>query len=339
MTKILIWAVAATFLAGCDDSEPAGPNAEAGTLTVDASAGWAYVAFDNGEAEVVTVTDASTSAEWDMAFNVTRVMLNGGAAGPGGVRGFCVCQNEGATDEQVRAMSAQSELADFELVTNPEPPQDAGWTSESFVAALDGWYSYNPSTHVVSAAPNNVFAVRTASGDAFAKLRVLDIAGATQAHAGTVTIEYAYQPGAGEAFLAADTVVLDASVGQRLDLESGAVSTTGDWDLSLEGWDMRLNGGVSGTGSAGAYLTELSFEEITDAGVAPSGAFARDSYAGVFGEHPWYRYNLDGHHTIFPTFQVYLVDAGDAVYKVQLVGYYSTAGDPRHITFRYEQLD
>ena len=339
MRKILLGMAAAALLSACDDAETTAPNPEAGTLTVDASQGWAYVAFDGGEATAVSVAEPSTSAEWDMAFNATRVMLNGGAAGPGDVMGYCLCQNAGATNTAVMAMTPASELSDFELVTNPEPPQDASWTLESFVAALDGWYSYNPTSHVVSAAAHNVFALRAASGDAFAKLRVLDIADATQSNAGRVTIEYAYQPGAGEAFLATDTVELDASVGERLDLATGTVSTSGDWDLELEGWDIRLNGGVSGTGSAGAYLTEHSFDEITDAGAAPAGAFAVDSYAGIFGDHPWYRYNLDGHHTVFPTYDVYLIDAGDAVYKVQLIGYYSTSGEPRRITFRYEQLD
>ncbi|HEX6587741.1 MAG TPA: HmuY family protein [Longimicrobiales bacterium] len=339
MPKILVLALAVAAIAACDDSDPAGPGTEAGTLTVDASQGWAYVAFDDGEATEVSVSDPSTSSEWDIAFNATRVMLNGGAAGPGDVLGYCVCQNAGATNTQVMAMTASSELADFEQVTDPNPPQDAVWTTEEFVAALDGWYAYNPVTHVVSPAPNNVFAVRTASGDAFAKLRVIDISGATQAHAGTVTIEYAYQPAAGEAFLATDTVELNASASERLNLATGVVSTSGDWDLALDGWDIRLNGGVSGSGSAGAYLTGDAFDDVVDAGQAPSGAFSTDSYAGVFGDHPWYRYNLDGQHSIFPTFEVYLIDTGAAVYKVQLTGYYSTTGDPRRITFRYEQLD
>ena len=340
MRKLLICTAAALFLGACDDSDPAGPNPEAGTLTVDASQGWAYVAFDDGVATEVSVAESSTSGEWDMAFNATRVMLNGGAAGPGDVRGFCICQNAGATNAQVMAMTPSSELADFEQVTNPEPPQDAGWTLESFVAAVEGWYEYDFGTHTVAAAPGNVFAVRTASGTSFAKLRVIDIAGATQTHAGTVTMEYAWQPAAGAAFAATDTVELDASIGERLDLETGAVSTTtGDWDLALEGWDIRLNGGVSGSGSAGAYLTGDAFDEVLDAGEAPAGAFSTDAYAGVFGEHPWYRYNLDGAHSIFPTFEVYLIDTGDAVYKVQLTGYYATTGEPRRITFRYEQLD
>jgi hypothetical protein len=32
------------------------------------------------------------------------------------------------------------------------------------------------------------------------------------------------------------------------------------------------------------------------------------------------------------------VKRGDAVYKIQLIDYYSSAGDPRNISFRYARL-
>ena len=339
MRYLILCATAALLTTACDD-ETAGPGGgEAGTLTVNTSEGWAFVAFEGGQATEVTVSEPTASTEWDIAFNATRVMLNGGAAGPRGVGGFCICQNNGASDAEVMAMTSASELADFEQVTQTEPPQDAGWEYDELTPAIDEWYVYNPTTHVVSAASSNVFAVRTSSGTSFAKLRVIDIANATQQHAGDVSIEFAHQAVAGGAFAATDTVVLDASTGERVNLATGAVVTTGGWDLEVSGWTIRLNGGVSGSGNAGAYLTDVSFEELLDAGAAPSGAFSRDGYEGVFSGAPWYRYNIDGQHTIFPTYQVYLLDTPDGVYKVQLTGYYSATGETRHITFRYEQLD
>jgi hypothetical protein len=334
------WLAVAALVAACDDSAPAGPTGEdTAALTVDASQGWAYVAFDGGEAVEVAVTDPSTSADWDIAFNATGVMLNGGAAGPGEVRGYCICQNEDASDAAVMAMTPSSELADFEVVTTSVPRDDEGWTTDALTLAIDEWYEYNPITHFVTEAPHNVYAVRTSSGDAFAKLAVIDLSGSTQAHAGLVTIEYAFQPEAGAAFEPTRNVVLNAAAGERVLFETGTVATTGDWDLQLDGWEMRLNGGVSGVGAAGAYLTGESFTAVTDASAAPAGAYAMDAFGGVFDAAPWYRYNLDGNHQIWPTYEVYLVDTGDEVYKVQLTGYYSTTGAPRHITFRYELLD
>jgi hypothetical protein len=58
----------------------------------------------------------------------------------------------------------------------------------------------------------------------------------------------------------------------------------------------------------------------------------------VFDAHPWYRYNLDGGHQIWPTYDVFLIRRGDAVYKVQLTSYYGATGDSRQITFRYARL-
>ena len=336
MRYLLICAAAAVLTTACDDETTAPGTDEAGSLTVNTAEGWAYVNFEDGGAEVVSVTDPTTSTEWDIAFNALSVMLNGGAAGPGAVAGACLCQNADATDAQVMAMTASSELSDFEQVTSAE---GADWTTDALTPAIDEWYAYNPTTHVVSAASENVYAVRTASGTSFAKLRVIEIANAAQQHAGDVSIEFAYQTAAGAAFGATDTVVLDASAGERLNLATGAVVTTGDWDIEVSGWTIRLNGGVSGTGSAGAYLTGESFDEVTDAGAAPSVAFSTDAFAGVFDGSPWYRYNLDGQHTVFPTYDVYLLDTSDGVYKVQVTGYYSATGAPRHISFRYARLD
>src|SRR5690606_9583745 len=118
------------------------------TLTVDASQGWAYVAFDGDTAEVVQVSDAAASTAWDMAFQATSVMLNGGAAGPAGVVGYCVCQNANATDAEVVAMTPESELADFEAVTASQIPTDASaWESDALAPAISGWYAYDFATH------------------------------------------------------------------------------------------------------------------------------------------------------------------------------------------------
>ena len=52
-----------------------------------------------------------------------------------------------------------------------------------------------------------------------------------------------------------------------------------------------------------------------------------------------YRYDLDGNHTIFPTYDVYLIEASGSIYKLQVTSYYSVTGAARHVTFRYARLD
>ncbi|MGH7129501.1 MAG: HmuY family protein, partial [Planctomycetaceae bacterium] len=106
--RILCTTVVLTFaLAACSDGEATAPvEPETPTLTVDASADWAYVRLAE-TASVVSVAEPGTSDGWDVAFFATSVMLNGGAAGPAGVEGTCVCQNASATDAAVVAMTPE----------------------------------------------------------------------------------------------------------------------------------------------------------------------------------------------------------------------------------------
>jgi hypothetical protein len=334
--------LALAVVPACGDDGPAGPGTEAPafeTLTVDASSGWALVRLGD-PAMPVTAADPATSDAWDLGFFATSVMLNGGAAGPGGVEGYCVCANAAATDAQVLTMTADGEAAAFESVTRAAVPTSAdAWQGDALAPAIDGWYAYDPATHVVSAAPSKVWKVRTRAGS-FAKLHVVGIEGGTQATAGRVTVEFAVQATAGAPMGEVQRVTLDGSGGRAwLDLVGGGGGTAAAWDIALDGWDLRVNGGVSGDAQVGAVLADESFDAMADAGDAPASVYAVDAFGGVFDAHPWYRYNLQGNHQIWPTYDVYLVRRGDDVWKVQLTGYYDEAGNTRRITFRYARLD
>lgn len=325
--------------AACSDGGGTGPEAlPAGTVTVDASTGWALVDLDAG---APVAGDPAASTAWEMGVFATSVMLNGGAAGTGGVKGYCVCQNESATNAQVQAMTAAGEQADFDAVTAASAPADsAAWTSDALVPVLAGWYDYNPTTHVISPAAKS-WKVRTAEGTGYAKLRIAAIEAPTRTTAGRVTIEYAVQTAKGGAMGAVKTATLDVSGGGRVyfDLLTGAVSSAADWDVSLEGYTLRVNGGVSGGGQAGAVVVADAFAGITDASDLTASLYRGDAYGGVFDAKRWYRYNVTGtDHQVWPTFDVYLIRRGAALYKVQIVGYYGPAGEPRRITLRYAKV-
>jgi hypothetical protein len=341
----LAFAFAALSLAACSDSDPAVVDdqepVETPTVTVDASEDWSYLTFTSDGAVPATVTDRSASSDWHMGFFATSVMLNGGAAGPGEVQGYCICQNAAAADDAVVAMTPEDQLAAFEAVTaDMVPTDDEAWQSDALAPAIDGWYSYDFTTHTVSAAPENVWKVRTASGGAYAKFHVTDVADAGRTSAGRVTFAYALQSGAGEPFGEVQTRTVDLSTGPvHFDLESGAEVGAGEeWDLHFAGYDIRVNGGVSGEGQAGASQASEAFADITDAGDLPSFLYPGDAFGGVFDEHSWYRYNVQGQHQIWPTYDVFLIKQGEAVFKVQLVGYYDETGDSRQITVRYAPL-
>lgn len=333
--------IAVLAVAGCSESSPVDvPEPEESTLQVDARTEWAFVEL-GAEAKQVTVADAATSDAWDVAFNATGVMLNGGAAGPGGVQGYCVCANAGATDAAVMAMTPGSELAAFEAVTLADlPASEDAWQSDALDPVIDGWYTYDMTTHVVTADPTQVWMIRGAGDDPeYASFHVTQIADGTQAGA-NVTIEFAVQSAAGAALGSPQSVVLDGRTAPvYFDFATGAVSDADNWDIQLDGFDLLVNGGVSGSGGAGALLSGSTFAEVTDPSSAMASLYRGDQFGGVFAAHAWYRYNLDDNHTIFPTFDVYLVRRGTQVYKVQIIGYYNTAGDARFVTFRYAPLD
>jgi hypothetical protein len=334
----------ASALSGCSSDhllQPIVPVTK--SITVDASAAYAYLALDT-TAQVVTVSSPSTSTAWDMAFFATGVTLNGGASGPGGVSGYCLCHNESSTNAQVEAMTAANQAGGFDSVTTADIPAVATFTADALDPVINGWFSGSGAgaTPVITRS----FILRKAPGGSviLAKLRVTQISGASAAAPGSVTFEYAIQPSSGAAFGSVQTKTVAVAAGTPLyfDLTAGAASTVASWDIEFDGWAVRVNGGVSGTGGVSAVpdnATAFASIDAAYAASAPPQAYRSDTFSGVFAQHPWYRYNITGSdNQIWPTYNVYLVRRGTAVYRVQLTGYYSAAGAPRNITIRYAKL-
>jgi hypothetical protein len=269
--------------------------------------------------------------------------VNGGAAGPGGVVAYCLCGNENATDAEVQAMTPGNQLAAFESVDEGDIPPDASFAADELSPAIQEWFTGTPGPGVTAATDISWIIRKGTTTAVLAKFHVTAIAGATTTHAGSITFQYAIQPSAGAAFGATETRTVDVSGGPvYFDLDAGAVSDVSNWDLPFTGYEIRLNGGESGTGNVSAVVDESTpFAQITAdyASQAPPQAFRSDSFSGVFADSPWYRYNITGtDNQIWPTFNVYLVKRGTEVHKVQLTSYYSTAGAPRHISLRSARL-
>jgi len=325
-----------------DSGDPVGPGGDVpyDSITVNASTGWAAIRLGEPASQVTVTGDLDSSDDWDIAFNATAVMLNGGDAGPGNVSGYCICANAGATDAQVMDMTDASELADFTSVTAAQIPSSSdAWQSDAVALAVQGWYNYDMTSHVVSAAPEKLFILRTASGTAFVKFHITDITD------GVVTFEYAVTTDQTQPFGGAETgsvTLSDDDSPVYFDFETGTSSTTEDaesWDIAFVGYSIEVNGGSSGTGDAGAASLDEDFASLTDVDGVPGAAFEADGFGGVFVESPWFRYNLLGtDHHIWPVFNVYLIKVGDAVYKIQVTNYYDVDGNTRRITTRYAKL-
>lgn len=324
-----------------DATAPPPPPPVTAEITIDASAAPAYVKLGD-PATQVSVADPAASTEWDLAFFATGVTVNGGAAGPGGVTAFCVCDNANATVAELQAMTPANQLAEFEAVTSAEVPAASAFIADALNPVISGWYSGTGSAAV--AVPTRTWIVRRTNGGVIlGKFRVTSISGATANSAGTVAVEYAIQPSTGAPFGAVATQTIDLSTGPvYLNLESGIVNAASAWDLRLSGFEIRVNGGVSGTGGVSAVVDATTpFAQITaqQASFVPAVAYRADSYGGAFVTSPWYRYNITGtDNQIWPNFNVYLVKRGDTVYKVQIISYYSATGTPRQITVRSSRL-
>lgn len=116
-------------LAACDGSvtEPELPDAGA-TFTVAASSADVWALVDPGNpARVVEASDPGASAAWDLGFQATRLMLNGGTRGPAGMVAYYLCQNAGATSEQIMAMTR----LDTGRTRRRTPPSGCGTSGRS----------------------------------------------------------------------------------------------------------------------------------------------------------------------------------------------------------------
>lgn len=311
-------------------------------VTVDASTSYGYLRLGT-TSQVVSPADPSTSAAWDLGLFATNVVVNGGAVGPGGVTAYCVCQNATLPNAALSGLTAASELPAFEGVVAAQIPADASFSSDQLTPAIAGWFSGTGAS--ATAVPARAWLLRKGTTTVtLGKFRVTAIASASAANAGQVTFEYALQSTVGGAFGASQTAAVDLRGGPvYYDLTAGAATTaTGTWDLRITGFEIRANGGVSGTGSVSALVDNgMPYASITAtyAATAPSTVFKKDAYSGVFVSQPWYKYNITGtDNQIWPTFNVYLVKRGTDIYKVQLTSYYGVTGTSRQISVRYARL-
>ena len=156
------------------------PQLDAVAFTIDATSkeAWAYFSFAKGN--TVEVADPPNSMDWDLGFQRTKVITNGGVSGPG--KGGAML------------------LKDVEFEGVKEAPAD-GYAVDSdqnlAIAAQseEGWYIYTgPPNHWILPLENRVFVVQAADGT-FAKMRFIGYYknNDNKKDGGFVTFEYVHQ--------------------------------------------------------------------------------------------------------------------------------------------------
>jgi len=120
---------------------------------------WVYLNLEDGQ---VVPGDSS---DWDLAFRRFAIKLNGGVSGAGDAA--LAMLDEG--DFDAMSVAPASEYVSDE----PDATDDEDDEPElAFLTLGEGWYDYNPTTHVLTAKPR-VYFVRSAQGGFF-KLQMLD---------------------------------------------------------------------------------------------------------------------------------------------------------------------
>ena len=165
------------------DQSPAdaAPQLDAVSFTIDATSreAWAYFSFTTGD--TVEVVDPLNSMDWDLGFQRTKVILNGGISGPG--KGSAVMLKD-VEFEGVKEAPAAGYAADSE--------QNLAIVAES----EQGWYIYTgPPNHWILPLEQRVFVVQAANGT-FAKVRFIGYYkdNDNKKEGGFITFEYVHQP-------------------------------------------------------------------------------------------------------------------------------------------------
>jgi hypothetical protein len=131
-----------------------------------------------------------------------------------------------------------------------------------------------------------------------------------------------------------------------LDLDGGAEVTPADpagdpsWDVAFKRSEVRLNGGVSGTG--GVTAAALDGTDLAAVTVAPASGFVSDAPDGADADTTpdlalgaWYTYDSTT-HVLSPADRTYVVHTSAGAYvKIRFAGYYDQAGTSGHPSFRW----
>jgi len=303
------------------------------------------------------------STDWHIAFKRTAIKLNGGASGPGSVRG-ALADTQGdfydtATDAPNNSVflnaTANSELAAFNAVTSTVGLSFAEDRNIPYIKGDGtdaGWWLYNgPPAHTVSANPDQWWLIKSATADSYAKFNVTTIVQASR----DITLNLFIQSKADNTFSTVAspwTAAIGSAGGSKcFDIDSAAEvdCTTIDWDIKIEvtgqAWNIWTNGGVSGRGDGGAFgpfntadIADYINGQNSPGGTNITGMYEQDSSSGLFKDNTWYAYNLEGNSKLWPNYRVYAIDTGAGFYKAQLLSYYDQAGVSGNHTLRYAPL-
>ena len=381
--KLLALAISSVLLSACGGGSGGTPVASEKPVTVPTPAPTTEPtpapkeAFTYAELDA---TDASQPALFDLLSNATVTdqswqigyqkysgfKLNGGLSGSGKVSGCIAHQYTNLFDASGNSVAAEFEkltkdttVADFNSVTAAACSE---FVTDSLITQIKSadWLAadYSNGRPSYSAKAGNGWIVRSASGDAYARVSVKNVSvvfGKATSRQVTLSVE-AWDANAKQFSPAVDSPVLDFSTTTAYwDLETNsAVSADQTWDLSIKvsgrDYPIQVNGGASGSGKAGVgALIASSINAVTDpTDTKQVYKYFADRAEGVLSKPGSYgplEYSVKGQHKMWPTFTTYLIkdeSQGDArLFKLQVVSNYGTDGALKsgNLVLRYQELN
>ncbi|GMQ81053.1 MAG: HmuY family protein [Rhodothermia bacterium] len=192
------------FIVGCDSTKMSDERAETAAVSLritdlpaDPFVGFVegrpvgtgrYTFFSLGESEVVSSADSATT-RWDIAFQGTNILINGGTSGPG----LGAAQVLDGIFEEILEAPITDWSVDGEI--GPAILPGSG----------NGWYNYNPVAQVITPIPGRILLIKTA-GAKYAKIRIVSYyQGApetptAESTARYLTFDFVLQPNGGRSF-------------------------------------------------------------------------------------------------------------------------------------------
>jgi hypothetical protein len=340
----------AVLLAACEDenTDPIVPIEE-GTMMIDASTATAYYQFTDDGLVVVSSADS-----WDMSFRRFTVGLNGGVSGTKGVTAYNLENNADKSAAELLTYTPENQLATFEAIDESDIPADGEFTSDALAETFTAWFI--PTQTGLNANPAAAWKFQRPSGAGHAVIRVIEITNESSNPSPTdgmagIKIEYRLQSPGGT-LGAPDTVAVTMPSGSSavIDLTTGTVTPSVmpldcSWDLRVtRAYEFHVN--TSATCGVGTFPLRSgeAFATLTTAADAPSYAPYISTISGpipaTFDDPRGpFLYGLNNDQVLYPTFNIYLVKVGSAVYKVQLTDYYnSSTGASGWPTLRYARI-
>lgn len=312
-----------------------------------------YYDLDNKAVIELTAEQAATNTVWDIAFKRSGIYLNQHSDNT--ITAYATGNNSDFFDVEGKAIAAsfiaataETELADYLAVkTSDIPTDETKFIADKTSNIIEGFYNYDMTTHVVTAADSNYFIAN--SDDAFTKFRATDITTAGRG-IGQITLQTAYQSSSDAAFAAEQELAIDAALtcsGEvthvYVDFDTNQEVTAADaWDINFPcaadktGADFTIN--IADDAQA-MHDFDNSYDAVDPTAVAYYG-FKDNVYSvKAFDNTPWYQYGLNGGHLLWSQFDVYLIKTPTKTHKVQITSYYDADGVSGNISFRADEVD